>query len=123
MKNSEEMGIIRKVILSKLQFYHNLPVQKDRSNLPFVIHIGLDGVRSKLIEIETTASNQVILSSDGRGEPVSNDKTLEHQFNNPIDVEALLYLLSWTRKYWYKNSKMHISPHSTFFNIEFRETG
>ncbi|KAK8880612.1 hypothetical protein M9Y10_003294 [Tritrichomonas musculus] len=117
------MGIIRKVILSKLQFYHNLPVQKDRSNLPFVIHIGLDGVRSKLIEIETTASNQVILSSDGRGEPVSNDKTLEHQFNNPIDVEALLYLLSWTRKYWYKNSKMHISPHSTFFNIEFRETG
>lgn len=87
--NNSESYSLKVTVDEANSFYHNLPVQKDRSNLPFVIHIGLDGVRSKLIEIETTASNQVILSSDGRGEPVSNDKTLGHQFNNPIDVEAL----------------------------------
>lgn len=41
------------------------------------------------MEIESTATNMVILTSDGRGQPVSKDKNLGFQLKNLIDVESL----------------------------------
>lgn len=70
-------------------FFNRLPIEKERSNLPFIVHIGLDGVRTKLMEIESTASNQLILASDGWGQQISNKRNLGHQFVNQIDVESL----------------------------------
>ena len=87
--NNSESYSLKVEVDEANSFYSRLPVEKDRSKLPFIVHIGLDGVRTNLMEIESTASNQAILTSDGRGQPITNDKTLGYQFNNPIDVDAL----------------------------------
>lgn len=62
-------------------FYQNIPIEKSQSKLPFIIHIGLDGVR--------TASNIAILTLDGRAQTVSNDKNLGYRLENTIDIKTL----------------------------------
>ena len=81
------MEMIQKVTLSKLQlktqilFTKTFQLKKSQSKLPFIIHIGLDGVR--------TASNMVILTLDGRAQTVSNDKNLGYRLENTLDIKTL----------------------------------
>lgn len=87
--NNSESYSLKVTVDEADSFYNRLPIEKERSNLPFIVHIGLDGVRTKLMEIESTASNQLILASDGWGQQISNKRNLGHQFVNQIDVESL----------------------------------
>lgn len=71
-------------------FYNKILIEKNQSKLPFIIHIGLDGVRTDSMEIESTASNMAILTLDGRAQTVSNNKNLGYRLENTIDIEALV---------------------------------
>ena len=69
------------------QFYDNLIVI-DQTNLPFIVHIGLNASESEMT-LETQAQNCLCFSSNEGDKTIDDTLSIESILVNPIDVKGL----------------------------------